>query len=244
MSPARRARAALGALLALSGAAAYPAEAQDPVTPFQRAKAAQLLRSELPCLGCHEWNGEGGRTAPSLTAIATRRTAAYIRAIVDDPRKARPGAAMPRHAMPPATRDLIVRVLSDGAAAGGAGAAPADVESGAEPNARPAPAPDARALYATWCASCHGASGGGDGPDAVHLPVKPARHADSSAMAARPDDSLFDVIAAGGRPWGRSARMPAFGGTLSPGEITQLVRHIRALCRCDGPPWSRPAGRP
>jgi mono/diheme cytochrome c family protein len=37
----------------------------------------------------------------------------------------------------------------------------------------------------------------------------------------------------------RSPRMPAFGATLSSAEIRALVRHIRALCRCEGPAWSR-----
>jgi mono/diheme cytochrome c family protein len=37
----------------------------------------------------------------------------------------------------------------------------------------------------------------------------------------------------------RSARMPAFGATLSAAEIRALVRHIRTLCRCEGPTWSR-----
>ena len=58
-------------------------------------------------------------------------------------------------------------------------------------------------------------------------------------MSARPDDSLFDTIAAGGAVMNRSPRMPAFGATLSAAEIRALVRHIRTLCRCEGPSWSR-----
>jgi mono/diheme cytochrome c family protein len=58
-------------------------------------------------------------------------------------------------------------------------------------------------------------------------------------MSARPDDSLFDTIAAGGAVMNRSPRMPAFGATLTPAEIRALVRHIRSLCRCEGPAWSR-----
>jgi hypothetical protein len=38
---------------------------------------------------------------------------------------------------------------------------------------------------------------------------------------------------------GRSPRMPAFGATLTSAEIRALVRHIRTLCRCEGPSWSR-----
>ena len=41
--------------------------------------------------------------------------------------------------------------------------------------------------------------------------------------------------------YGKSARMPAFGTTLSPAEIRLLVARIRALCGCSGPAWSRPA---
>ena len=100
--------------------------------------------------------------------------------------------------------------------------------------------PDGAALYAKWCASCHGATGRGDGVNAPNLPVKPTAHASREVMAARPDDSLFDTIAGGGAIMNRSPRMPAFGATLSPAEIRALVRHIRNLCGCQGPEWSRP----
>ena len=98
------------------------------------------------------------------------------------------------------------------------------------PPAAPTAPIDGAVLYAKWCAACHGATGRGDGPNAPNLPVKPAAHASKEAMAARPDDSLFDTIAAGGAVMNRSPRMPAFGATLSPAEIRALVRHIRALC--------------
>ena len=58
-------------------------------------------------------------------------------------------------------------------------------------------------------------------------------------MSRRSDDMLFDAIAAGGAVLNRSPRMPPFGETLSREEIRGLVRHIRALCRCEGPAWSR-----
>src|SRR5688500_6641765 len=92
--------------------------------------------------------------------------------------------------------------------------------------------------YARLCATCHGPTGKGDGYNARFLPVAPARHADAAAMSLRPDDVLYDGIAAGGLALGRSPRMPAFGQTLSPAQIRGLVRHIRTLCRCEGPAWS------
>jgi mono/diheme cytochrome c family protein len=211
--------------------AAQEATAPQSLTPFQMAKARALLRSQLPCLGCHELDGDGGRIAPSLTTVAQRRSAGYIRAMVEDPQRVVPGAAMPRTEMPRATRDVITRYLARAARAG-------------DPPA-PAPARDARqsvspqVLYAKWCASCHGERGLGDGPDARRQPVAPAVHASAAAMSQRSDDALFDVIAGGGLVAGKSARMPAFGATLSPSEIRALVGYIRTLFNCEGPAWSR-----
>jgi mono/diheme cytochrome c family protein len=206
----------------------------DPVlSAFARAKAESLLRDHLPCLGCHGLRGEGGTIGPDLTTVRERRSTGYIAAIIADPQRVVPGSAMPRTAMPPSTRALITRYLAS---------QPGSAD-GAAPASRPAPnasgRPDGPALYARWCAACHGPTGRGDGPNASSLPVKPAAHASREAMSARPDDSLFDTIAAGGAVMNRSPRMPAFGATLSAAEIRALVRHIRTLCRCEGPGWSR-----
>src|SRR5207245_1394748 len=84
----------------------------------------------------------------------------------------------------------------------------------------------------------------GDGYNAPFLPVPPAAHADREAMGRRSDDRLFDAVAAGGYVVNGSNRMPAFGLTLSAGEIRGLVRYIRDLCGCQGPAWSRAGGAP
>jgi mono/diheme cytochrome c family protein len=210
-----------------------PALAQqgDGLSVFSKTKAAALLRDRLPCLGCHQLNGEGGTIGPDLTTVRERRSAAYIAAMVADPQRVVPGSPMPRVAMPSSTRDLIVRYL-----ASQPGNAPdASIPAGAPPAA----AADGAALYAKWCAACHGESGKGDGPNAARLPVRPAAHSSREAMSARPDDSLFDTIASGGAVMNRSPRMPPFGGSLTTVEIRALVRHIRTLCKCEGPAWSR-----
>ena len=212
----------------------------DPLSPFAEQKAALLLRDRLPCLGCHRLDGEGGTTGPDLTTVRERRSAGYIAAMVADPQGTVPGSAMPRTLMPESTRDLIVRYLASRPGAAGPGG---DAAPGTVPPAPPATAPDAPALYARWCAPCHGTAGRGDGPNAANLPVRPAAHSSREAMSSRPDDSLYDTIAAGGAVMNRSPRMPAFGATLSPAEIRSLVRHIRSLCRCEAPAWSRDPGR-
>lgn len=223
-------RLTLGLLLL---AAALPAQ---PLTPFQREKAKQMLRTQLPCLGCHELDGDGGRSAPSLTTVGERRSAKYIRGMIEDPQATLPGAAMPRHRMPAQVSDLVIRLLSEGAKG------PESMPASASVSRAAATGPQ---LYAAWCASCHGPAGRGDGPNAKYLPVKPADHTDGvRTINQRPDDSLYDVIAVGGVPFGRSPRMPAFGSTLNPAEIRSLVAHIRTLCKCEAPVWSRDGNRP
>ena len=58
-------------------------------------------------------------------------------------------------------------------------------------------------------------------------------------MSTRPDDTLFDGIAAGGKILGKSHRMPAWAATLSDSDIAALVGYLRVLCACEGPAWSR-----
>ena len=205
------------------------------LTPFARQKAVTLLENQLSCLGCHEYRGHGGRSAPSLTTVGERRSPKYIRAIIEDPQTALPGVAMPKHVMAPQVRDLVAQFLSEGARG-------ADTPRLTAP--RTATSPSGPLLYEKWCASCHGATGTGDGINARDLPVKPANHADGVAMSKRADDALYDVIAAGGLQTGRSARMPAFGQTLSRAEIRALVAQLRRLCNCKAPGWSADGKRP
>lgn len=226
------AAAALAVLVGASLAQAQGASAG--LSTFGARKAEALLRDHLPCLGCHRLHGEGGTTAPDLTTVRERRSPAYIAAIIGDPQRVVPGSLMPRTPMASSTRALITEYLSSRP-----GGASDPVPSLAAAAAAPAAPPDGAALYARWCAACHGTTGRGDGPAAAGLPVKPAVHASREAMSSRPDDSLFDTIASGGAVMNRSPRMPAYRETLSPTEIRALVRHIRTLCRCEGPGWSR-----
>ncbi len=206
----------------------------ESLSPFAMQKAERLLRDKRSCLGCHVWRGEGGMIAPALDGVRERRSAAYIAAMITDPQRVVPGAAMPRERMPATERALLIRYLGGDASVLYKSTAAVRVAVDTSP----------AALYGRWCASCHGVAGGGDGPNAARLPVPPARHADARTTALRSDDALFDTIHSGGAVMNRSARMPAFGGTLSDGQIRGLVRYVRTLCRCDGPAWSRTAGAP
>ncbi|MGH7694081.1 MAG: c-type cytochrome [Gemmatimonadaceae bacterium] len=215
-------------------AAQQTSDVAGPLSRFAERKAETLLREKLPCLGCHQMGHEGGRLAPDLATVRERRSPAFIAAIVADPQRVRPGTMMPRHPQPAAQEQLIVRYLTTraGAATGGVDATPAQHEDRS-----------AAALYSRFCAGCHGANGGGDGPNAKSLPVTPAVHRSGERMSLRSDDALFDAISGGGAIMNRSPRMPAFSLVLAPAEIRSLVRHIRELCKCQGPAWSTDGSR-
>ena len=94
------------------------------------------------------------------------------------------------------------------------------------------PAGDAEAGladYQIYCASCHGPSGGGDGPIAPTLPVQPAKHNDGNYMNALDDAYLFKVISEGGPAVGKSVMMAPWGGSLSDEQIRNLIAFIRTL---------------
>ena len=218
--------------------AAPPATA--PLTARRRATTLALMRDRWSCMGCHAWNGEGGRIGPDLALAAERLRPAHIRAMLEDPAAAAPGTIMPRPLLEPADIDRIVALLVHNDDARDVWREPMTVL-----NPRvyvPATGDDAAAVYDRSCAVCHGRTGIGTGINETFLATRPANHADSVAMSKRPDDTLYDGIAAGGRILGLSESMPAFGGSLEPETIRALVAHIRTLCRCDGPAWSRDDG--
>lgn len=205
------------------------------ISAFDRRKAELLLSARLPCLGCHELDGSGGRIGPRLTDVRTRRSADYIYGMIEDPQGATPGTVMPRVPMTEGTRELIANYLlqPDGSPMRDTAGVPVGSRAAA-----PAPG-DAAALYGRFCAACHGMRGGGNGFNAAFLPVRPARHASKTSMATRSDDALFDTVFSGGYVMNRSNFMPPFGATLTRDQIWALVRYIRSLCRCQGPAWSR-----
>ena len=193
------------------------------------------MRYRLPCLGCHELGGEGGTIGPSLSELKRLRTPAYVYAMIRDPQGTVPGTIMPRVPMGEATLELIASYLMQ--------REPTPPFPRLAPPAAPrpdsTPAGATAALYAQFCAPCHGVRGGGDGYNAPNLPVRPTAHADKTYMSTRSDDALFDAISAGGYVMNRSNRMPPFGSTLTRQQIWGLVAYLRRLCRCEGPAWSR-----
>jgi mono/diheme cytochrome c family protein len=203
--------------------------------PFSMRKAEALLRDKQPCLGCHRLGGEGGRIGPDLSSLGSRLQADYVYRIVEDPQAVIEGTVMPKIEMPEATLELIVSYLLQQRLPRERAVYPSLAATPPLPRGREG----IEGTYVTRCAACHGVGGKGDGFNAAYLPTPPTPHADSASMSTRPDDTLFDGIYAGGYILGRSHRMPAWGFTLGRDEIRGLVAHLRTLCRCDPPAWTR-----
>jgi mono/diheme cytochrome c family protein len=269
-SRAKAAALGFGALLVGSIAPAAAQTARVSATArtlsaFEMAKAELMLYDKLPCLGCHELGGQGGRIGPSLSRLKVTRAPDYVFSMIGDPQATVPGTVMPRvplvrkYSSSSSSFDFVLgpdgetRVRAEGETISEstleliAGYLLQREPSSENPPAelfRPAPRPlddgiDAETLYGHFCADCHGENGEGDGPNAEFLPVQPVSHADPSYMSERPDDSLFDAIYSGGYIMDLSQMMPPYGRTLDREQIWSLVRYLRELCDCQGPEWSR-----
>jgi mono/diheme cytochrome c family protein len=215
------------------------------LTPFQTLRTRRLLEDRLACLGCHEVGGEGGRIGPPLDGLVERREESFVLEMILDPNQAVPGSPMPRQAMPERDARRLARYLlaPDSLRAPRPRVSLASSSHPAWVEEEPDGTSEGAALYARYCASCHGPEGWGDGWNASRLPVRPTAHADSARMARRADDTLFDAISGGAWVLGGSPRMPPFGGLLTTGQIRALVSYIRVLCSCEGPDWSRDGRR-
>lgn len=83
------------------------------------------------------------------------------------------------------------------------------------------------AVYAANCASCHGATGLGDGPASRALKPPPAQLGWLTKVPAnRLDPFMYWAIAAGGAPF--QTGMPAYKGKLSDEDIWAVTGYIQA----------------
>ncbi|HEU4342068.1 MAG TPA: cytochrome c [Candidatus Binatia bacterium] len=93
-------------------------------------------------------------------------------------------------------------------------------------------------LYVTYCASCHGDTGKGNGAAANALPVKPADHTNGAEMNRLTDKFLREIISKGGPAVGKSSMMPGWGSNLTDRQVSDLVAYIRSIAQ---PPYKASA---
>ena len=84
-----------------------------------------------------------------------------------------------------------------------------------------------KALYATHCASCHGAEGKGDGPNSDYA----SDLTDDLRTDLNPEGVLFYKIWNGRLKYGKGPTedMPAFQGKLEKDQVWLLVEYLKVL---------------
>ncbi len=106
-------------------------------------------------------------------------------------------------------------------------------EKKAEPAAAPAAegaAAEAKTIFTTRCAACHGATGKGDGAAAANLPVKTRDYHDAAWQDSVQDDYLAKVIVEGGAAVGKSPLMtPNPDLKDKPEVVKEIIKLIRGF---------------
>ncbi len=88
--------------------------------------------------------------------------------------------------------------------------------------------------YSLYCVQCHGTAGTGKGINAPFLAVAPRNHSDAKAMGELSDANVALAIKEGGSAVGKSTQMPSWKHNLTDAEITDIVAHLRKMCKCTG----------
>jgi cytochrome c oxidase cbb3-type subunit 2 len=169
------------------------------------------------------------RQGPDLAQVGNRRNDIWNRLHLIAPRAVSPGSRMPAYAhlfKPGDTRGeaLLAYLASLGADTHAERGTLVQTWAPA-PGTRPSPAGARR--FASLCAPCHGEGGGGDGPLAGSLGVKPIDFGRDAWRYVRGEDELLALM-----------RIVKFGvpGTamagheyLNDGDVFALALHVRSL---------------
>jgi mono/diheme cytochrome c family protein len=102
--------------------------------------------------------------------------------------------------------------------------------SGGAPAAASEAASEAKRLYGTVCATCHGETGRGDGMAAANLNPKPRDYGDAAWQASVTDAEIRKTILEGGLAVGKSPIMPAQPQLADKPEVLdELVKLVRSF---------------
>jgi mono/diheme cytochrome c family protein len=89
---------------------------------------------------------------------------------------------------------------------------------------------EARRVFQTVCATCHGPEGKGDGAASSALQVKPRNYTDKAWQSSVTDDEIKKIILLGGQAVGKNAAMPAQPQLQNQPEVVdELVKIIRGF---------------
>ncbi len=102
-------------------------------------------------------------------------------------------------------------------------------DGGSTAQASSAVTAEAKSLFDTRCASCHGTGGKGDGAAAAALNPKPRDYTDAAWQASVTDEQIAKTIVEGGAAVGKSPLMPPAPDLKDkPDQVKGLVALIRS----------------
>lgn len=87
-----------------------------------------------------------------------------------------------------------------------------------------------RQIYRTYCVSCHGINGRGEGGAAIYLTPKPRDFTACALMRMYKDADLFKAIKLGGPAALVSYNMPPWEAILSDAQIGDVLAYERSFC--------------
>ncbi len=95
-------------------------------------------------------------------------------------------------------------------------------------------------LFYQYCVWCHADATPAGPSNRSNVSPTPALMNDGAALNGQSDEALQKIVALGGSAVGKSAMMPPFGRTLTPGEIQALIAFARAIAQPAYQPLSHP----
>jgi mono/diheme cytochrome c family protein len=212
-----------------------------PLSASRETAVKRLVSGRYGCTGCHELDGQGGQIGPSLDRVGLRLRSESIRHVLLNPTHYNGQSVMPQWQFSKSHKrlDNLVAFLAHRKDV-------AVKQSDVPWNRLPLNPPSSQeqlskgaVLYARHCTQCHGESGKGGGYNAHYLTASPLVHWRQSELSRSTDERLMMGLALGGWVLGKSSEMPGFGGSLTSAELSHLVSHLRTLCACEGPAWSK-----
>jgi cytochrome c553 len=82
------------------------------------------------------------------------------------------------------------------------------------------------AHYKSFCISCHGEKGQGDGLAAASLTPKPTNFADAANAERLTDEWVYKIIKDGGATHGKSELMVSWTGTLTDDDMRNVGAYV------------------
>ena len=93
-------------------------------------------------------------------------------------------------------------------------------------------------VFYEYCVWCHADASPAGPSNRSNLTPVPALLNDGSVLNSQSDEYLQNIITLGGSAMGKSAMMPPYGKTLTPGEIRSVIAFTRAIAQ---PSYQPPA---